>query len=120
MNRVELIGRMARDPELRSTATGTTMVRFTMAVDRRKKDDGADFISCVAYSKTAELIHQYIKKGNRVGVSGHILTGSYEKDGKKVYTTEVVADSIDFIENKAKDDKEEEFTPVIADEDLPF
>lgn len=120
MNRVELIGRSVRDTELRTTTTGTSIVRFSIAVDRRNKDDGADFISCTAFGKTAELIHQYVRKGNRVGISGHIQTGSYEKDGKKIYTTDVIADSIDFLENKTAVEPKEEFVPVIEDEDLPF
>ena len=121
MNRVELIGRMVRDTELRTTTTGNSVVRFTLAVDRRKREDGADFINCTAFSKTAELIHQYIKKGHRLGISGHIQTGSYEKDGKTVYTTDVVADSIDFLESKQREEREEEFVPIeVADEDLPF
>ena len=102
MNRVELIGRMVRDTELRTTTTGNSVVRFTLAVDRRKREDGADFINCTAFSKTAELIHQYIKKGHRLGISGHIQTGS-----------------IDFLESKQRE--EETFTPIeVADEDLPF
>lgn len=117
MNRVELIGRMTRDTELRTTSTGNSIVRFSIAVDRRKKEDGADFINCTAYSKTAEMIHQYFKKGQRIGISGHIQTGSYEKDGKKIYTTDVVADGIDFCDGRQREADE----PVeVADEDLPF
>ena len=118
MNRVELIGRNVRDMELKTTSTGTSIVRFTLAVDRRKRDDGSDFISCTAYGKTAELLHQYVKKGNQVGIAGHIQTGSYEKNGQKVYTTDIVADSIYLLGNRTKE--EETFTPVIADQDLPF
>jgi len=118
MNQVCLTGNLVKDVELRTTTTGNSVVRFTLAVNRRKKEDGADFISCVAYGQTAELIHLHIKKGHRMGLSGHIQTGSYEKDGKTIYTTDVVANSIDFLERKQE--KSEEYVPVVSDEDLPF
>ena len=124
MNRLVLIGRNCRDLELRTANSGTSVLRFTLAVDRKKREDGADFISCVAYGKCAELVAQYVKKGHRLAVSGHIQTGSYEKDGKKVYTTDVVADSVEFLERKEEHREEkteaEEFVPVVEDADLPF
>ncbi len=129
MNRVELMGRLARDPEIRQ---GETMsARFTVAVSRRKKDE-TDFISCVAFGKTAELLDKYFHKGHRIGVSGRLLTGSYEKkDGTRVYTTDVVADEIDFIETKAeagsaapaKAKSNDGFVMVpddVTDDELPF
>ncbi len=110
MNNVSLIGRLTRDPELRYTQSGVAVVRFNVAVDRRmskqRKREAeaanqptADFINCTAWRQTAELIANYFKKGNRIGVTGRIQTGSYEKDGQTIYTTDVIADSIDFIES---------------------
>ena len=96
MNRVNLVGRLARDPEVRYSQgqNPTAVARFTLAVDRRFKRDGeanADFISCIAFGKTAEFIEKYFFKGMRLGGSGRIQTGSYTKqDGTKVYTTDVV------------------------------
>ena len=125
MNRLVLIGRSTRDMELRTTNSGTSMVRFSLAVDRKNREQGADFINCVAFGKCAELVAQYVKKGHKIAVSGHLQTGSYEKDGKKNYTMDVVADSVEFLEKKEQRDtrreEEEEFVPVVdADEELPF
>ena len=108
MNKVVLIGRLARDPEVRYSQNDTSMAiaRFSLAVDRRGRSnnpDGqtADFISCVALGRTAEFIERYFTKGNRIGVYGHIQTGSYtNKDGQKVYTTDVVAEDQEFAESK--------------------
>jgi len=108
MNKVVLIGRLARDPEVRYSQSETSMAiaRFSLAVDRRRaanSQDGqtADFISCVAFGRTAEFIEKYFVKGNRIGVYGHIQTGSYtNKDGARVYTTDVVVDEAEFVESK--------------------
>lgn len=100
MNNVQLVGRITKDVELRQTASGTAVTRFTVAVDRRKRDTGADFIRCSAFGKTAELMAQYVNKGDRIGVEGHIKTGSYERDGQKVYTVDVIAESVEFLEPK--------------------
>ena len=99
MNRVFLIGRNTKIMELRTTGTGNSIVRFTLAVDRRKKDE-TDFISCVAYGKTAELMSRYVDKGHRIGIAGHIQTGSYDKNGTKIYTTDVIVDEVEFLEPK--------------------
>ena len=99
MNHVSLIGRLTRDPDVRSTQNGETVARYTLAVDRGSKDKGADFISCVAFGKTAEFAEKYLIKGVKVGVDGRIQTGSYtNKDGQKVYTTDVVVSSHTFCE----------------------
>lgn len=111
MNNVSLLGRLTRDPELKYTQSGTAVVRFNVAVDRRmsreKRQEAeaanqptADFINCTAWRQTAELIANYFKKGNRIGITGRIQTGSYEKDGQKVYTTDIVVESVDFVESK--------------------
>ncbi len=104
MNRVVLVGRLARDPfELRRSASGTAAISFTIAVDNRSKqeDRNADFISCVAFNKAAEIVEQYFRKGMLVGVDGRLQTRNYEdKDGRKVFITEVVCDNVQILESK--------------------
>lgn len=100
MNQVCLIGRLTKDVEERRTQNGTPVVSFTLAVDRRKKEDGADFIPCIAWDKAAETIAKYVHKGDLFGVTGHIQTRSYEKDGRMNYATEVVTTSFQFLERK--------------------
>ena len=100
MNNVSLIGRLTKDVQERRTQSGTPVVSFTLAVDRRKKEDGADFISCIAWDKAAETIAKYVHKGDLFGVTGHIQTRNYEKDGRMVYVTEVVTTSFQFLERK--------------------
>lgn len=103
-NKWQGVGRLTKDVEFRQTEGGTSIARFTVACDRRYKKDGdasADFISCVAFGKTAEFINKYFVKGQRIGISGHIQTGNYtNKNGDKVYTTEIVADEVEFVESK--------------------
>lgn len=102
MNKVILMGRLTRDPEVRYSqgATATAIARFSIAVDRRFKRDGepdADFINCVAFGKTGEFIERYGHKGTKFVVEGRIQTGSYtNKDGQRVYTTDVVAENVEF------------------------
>lgn len=100
MNKVNLTGRLARDPEIRYTEGGSSVASFTLAVDRRFKRDGqptADFISCTAFGKTGEFIEKWFKKGSGLELSGHLRTGSYtNKNGQKVYTTDVVAEEAGF------------------------
>lgn len=107
MNNVQLVGRLTRDPDVRILEGGVTMARFTVAVDRVYKRDGedtADFISCVSFGKTADFVQKYFNKGQRIGLTGRIQTGSYEKkEGnttRKVYTTDVVAERVEFVESK--------------------
>lgn len=107
MNKAILIGRLTRDPEIRYSQgeNSTAVARFTLAVDRRFKRAGeqgdADFISCVAFGKQAEFVEKYFKQGMKMVLSGRIQTGSYtNKDGQKVYTTDIVADDIEFAESK--------------------
>ena len=106
MNKVILMGRLTRDPEVRYSqgATATAIARFSIAVDRRFKRDGepdADFINCVAFGKTGEFIERYGHKGTKFVVEGRIQTGSYtNKDGQRVYTTDVVTENIEFAESK--------------------
>ena len=105
INHVILVGRLTRDPELRKTKTGTSYCRFTVACDRRKtsegKDQEADFISCVAWRQSADFLYDYAQKGNVVSVEGSIQTGSYtDRDGRKVYTTDILADRVQLMEGK--------------------
>lgn len=100
MNSVCIIGRVTKDVQERRTQNGTPVVSFTLAVDRRKKDDGADFIPCIAWDKAAETIAKYVHKGDLFGVTGYIQTRSYEKDGRRNYVTEVVTTNFQFLEHK--------------------
>ncbi len=104
MNRVDLIGRLTKDLEIRRAASGSSVLRFTLAVDRRFKQPGqpeADFISCVAFGKTAENMARYLHKGSLISVEGRIQTGSYvNQQGQRVYTTDVIADNVQFLEPK--------------------
>ena len=106
MNRVELIGRITRDPELRYTSSNIATARFTLAVNRpfqsQNGEQGTDFINIVVWRKQAENVKKYVSKGSLVAVEGRIQTGSYEKDGQRIYTTDVVADSVQFLESKAQ------------------
>ena len=127
MNKANLLGRLTKDVDLRYSANGDMAIaRFTVAVNRIKKGE-ADFISCKAFGKTAELIEKYFRKGDQIGISGRIETGSYDdKDGKKVYTTDVVVDDFDFVGSKKdnqeekKEEKKDDFPDDLFGEGLPF
>lgn len=122
MNNVSLMGRLTRDAELRyASNTEMANARFVVAVNRKlskeKRQEAesngyptADFISCTAWGKTAENIGNYFKKGNRIAITGHIQTGSYEKDGQRVYTTDVVVDGFDFVESNKDNNSNQENT----------
>ena len=136
MNKVQLIGRLTKDAEVRYAQNDTNMAiaRFTVAVDRRIKKENeqmADFISCVAFGKTAQFIEKYFVKGSRIGLCGHIQTGTYmDKNGNKVYTTDVIVDDAEFVESKgsavetennpATDNNGFMNIPDDIDEGLPF
>lgn len=115
MNKVILIGRPTNDPEVRYSQTeqgNTAIARFSLAVDRKGKDAGADFINCVAFGKNGEFAEKYLRKGTKIAVEGRIQTGSYaNKEGKKVYTTDVVVEGYDFCESKGKAQKEPQPQP---------
>lgn len=137
MNKAILMGRLTRDPEVRYTNGDKPMciARYTLAVDlrfKREGQDNADFIPCVAFGKGGEFVEKYCKKGTKLAVSGRIQTGSYtNRDGQKVYTTEIVVEEQEFAESKAAQQnpqpaKEEEGMdgfmniPEGIDESLPF
>lgn len=109
INRVVLVGRLTRDVEVRKTASGLSVATFTVACDRRvaRGQDGnnqqsADFISCVAWRQAADFLGSYAHKGALVGVEGRIQTRNYDRDGQKVYITEVVCDTVNLLESKSQ------------------
>lgn len=130
MNKVILIGRLVADPEIRYTQSGKTVASYRLAVDRPFKQDGqqeADFINCVAWGKTGEFAGNYLRKGTKIAVEGRIQTGSYEKDGVKHYTTDIVVDRHEFCESRssgqaatANSNAGQAFTDMDDDGDLPF
>ena len=104
MNKVILMGRLTRDPEVRNSQSGTAVARYTLAADRMFKREGepnTDFINCITFGKNAEFAEKYLKKGMRIAVSGRIQTGSYtNRDGVKVYTTDIIVEEHEFAERK--------------------
>ncbi len=136
MNRTVLVGRLTKDPDLKYTPNGVPVARFTLAVNRtfsnQQGEREADFINCVVWRKAAENVANFLKKGSIAGVDGRIQTSSFEgQDGKRVYLTEVVAESVQFLEpkgnntqqqNKPNTEQSDPFAgaPSIDDSDLPF
>lgn len=117
MNKVILMGRLTRDPNVRYTqgAESTCVARYTLAVDRRVKQEGqqsADFIGCVAFGRNGEFAEKYLKQGSKIVVTGHIQTGSYtNRDGNKVYTTDIVIEEQEFAESKAAAERNQQQEP---------
>lgn len=138
INKVILEGRISKMGELKTSQAGVESIKFTVAVDRYTKDkeSSADFIQCTAFRQTAKFVSSYFQKGKPIVVEGKITTGSYEKDGKTVYTTEVTADTVNFVVGDKKSDGNAtqsaqaapapatETTPVVTEEtsneDIPF
>ena len=143
MNKAILVGRLTKDPELSTTPSGVSNCRFTIAVNRRYKNaEGgydADFINCIAWRQQAEFLARFFAQGRMVGLVGSIQTRNYEKDGQRVYVTEVVADEISFVDSKSQGEggsapsmqtnnstpsdsfgAADGFMPMPADDDLPF
>lgn len=131
MNKVILIGRLTADPDIRRTQSGKCVASYRLAVDRPFKSDGqpeADFISCVAWGKSGEFCQRYLHKGMKIALEGRIQTRTYDdKDGKKVYVTEVIVEHHEFCENKRSADSggyaepAQGFTEIDDDgSDLPF
>ena len=137
MNKVIIIGRFTRDPEIKYSTgeNATATARFSLAVNRRfKNKEGnydADFINCVAFGKTAEFIEKYFTKGMAIGITGRIQTGSYtNKEGQKIYTTDVVVEETEFVESKNKGTSDNvpnnnansnsDFEEIVSDDEMPF
>ena len=137
MNKVIIIGRFTRDPEIKYSTgeNATATARFSLAVNRRfKNKEGnydADFINCVAFGKTAEFIEKYFTKGMAIGITGRIQTGSYtNKEGQKVYTIDVVVEETEFVESKNKGTSDNvpnnnansnsDFEETVSDDEMPF
>lgn len=128
MNTVSLIGRLTRDPEVRYTSTQMAVARFSIAIDRPPKDGGekqTDFPNIVVFGKQAENCERYLAKGRKVAINGRIQTGSYtDKEGRKVYTTDVVANYVEFLDSAPQQAKPEQGEQVEgfkqADDDIPF
>lgn len=128
MNKVILKGNITKDIELRHTPNGVAVATFTVATKRNYKNQSgeyeSDFIRCVAYRETAELINKYFLKGSGIIIEGQIKTGSYENNGKKVFTTDVMVEHVDFVEKKEKENTTDPFEEmgkkVENDYDLPF
>ena len=132
MNSVVLIGRLTRDPEVRYTESQLAVARFSIAINRVPgrdgQDRGADFPNIVVFGKQAENCERFLTKGRQVAIQGHIQTGSYEKDGRKVYTTDVVAVRVDFLEwgDRSQSSSQgssagiPEGFQAIDDDDIPF
>ncbi len=98
MNHVVLMGRLARDPELKYSQAGKAFSKFTVAVNREFKREEADFINCTAWGKTAETIAEYLRKGRRIALQGRISVSSYEQNGETRWSTEVVVDKFEFVD----------------------
>lgn len=132
MNSVVLIGRLTRDPEVRYTESQLAVARFSIAINRVPgrdgQDRGADFPNIVVFGRQAENCERFLTKGRQVAIQGHIQTGSYEKDGRKVYTTDVVADRVEFLEwgDRSQSSSQgssagiPEGFQAIDDDDIPF
>lgn len=135
MNKVNLMGRLTHDPEVRYTQGENAMsvARYSLAVDRRYKKESeqeTDFINCVAFNKQGEFAEKYLRKGMKIAISGRIHTGSYtDKDGKKIYTTDIVVEEHFFCESKGATQEQPQPTtssdgfmnvPDVPDEELPF
>jgi len=123
MNNVTLVGRLTKDPEVKTTTTGKDTCSFSIAVDRPSKEKTADFISCVAWEKNAELIGKYLTKGSRIGIIGAIQSRSWEgTDGKRIYVTEVLVNRIEFIDTKKDKAAKKTGEDIEMDDDIvaPF
>jgi single-strand DNA-binding protein len=127
MNNVSLVGRLCADPELRFSAAGVAVCKFTLAVDRPfSKEKQADFLPCLCFKATAENTANYLTKGSKAGVTGSVQTSTWEKDGVKHYKTEILADRVEFMDSKPKGEQGEHpsvgsfGTEVDLDSDIPF
>ena len=103
MNKVFLIGRLTKDPAVNTTGNNAKYARYTLAVNRKTKEKETDFISCITFGKSAEFVEKYLKQGSKIAIEGRIQTGSYtDREGRKVYTTDVVVEAHEFAESGTK------------------
>ena len=122
------MGRLTKDPDVRYSQDGNAIAKYSLAVDRKGKDAGTDFINIVAFGKNGEFAEKYLHKGSKILIEGHIMTGKYQnKDGQTVYTTDVAVDSQEFAESKKAEENTEAKAvmdgfnfPVDIEEELPF
>lgn len=121
MNKAILMGRLTKDPEIRYSSD-KAVARYSIAVDRKYNKDEADFFNLVSFGKQAEFVEKYLKKGTKIAVSGRIENSSYEKDGKKMYSTQIIVEDVEFAESKKEQPKKEdnEYIPDDIVSDLPF
>jgi single-strand DNA-binding protein len=111
MNKVIMMGRLTKDPDVRYTQAGKAVAGFSIAVDRRFKSEGqpqADFFNCSAFGKTAEFIEKYLRKGIKIALAGEVQNDNYEKDGVKHYGTKIIVDQVEFAESKRNSSDESE------------
>ncbi|WP_288777105.1 single-stranded DNA-binding protein [uncultured Mitsuokella sp.] len=125
MNKAIIIGRLTKDPEVRYTQSGNTVATFTLAVDRRVSKDKpkeADFIPCVVWGKTAEVVERWCKKGKQLAIEGRIQARSYDaKDGSKRYVTEVIVSELELLGSKNDSGSQQSGgRPQLSDEEIPF
>ena len=126
MNHITLIGRLAKDPELKYSQSGKAYCRFTLAVAREFNRDETDFLDCVAWNKAAEIIAEYLRKGKRAAIQGRLETGTYEKDGKNIKTHNIVVDRFEIVDSaRSKTNKNQSYSnnndDVLDDnDDFPF
>lgn len=128
MNKVIMMGRLTKDPDITNTTNGTVIAKYNIAVDRKFKRDGdpdADFFSCTSFGKQAEFVEKYLKKGTKVVITGRVQNNNYtDKNGQKVYGTVLMVEEIEFAESKKaegiNEEKQDDFINVPDDSDLPF
>jgi single-strand DNA-binding protein len=128
MNKVIMMGRLTKDPDITNTTNGTVIAKYNIAVDRKFKRDGdpdADFFSCTSFGKQAEFVEKYLKKGTKVVITGRVQNNNYtDKNGQKVYGTVLMVEEIEFAESKkaegTNEEKQDDFINVPDDSDLPF
>ncbi|MDY4011354.1 MAG: single-stranded DNA-binding protein [Fusobacterium gastrosuis] len=108
MNCINIIGRLTKDPELKFGQSGTAVARFTVAVARKMDKDKTDFFNCVAFKKTAEVISEYFKKGNQIGITGNVQINEYEVNGEKKKSVDVFVESITFLDKKKTEKTDDE------------
>ena len=126
MNHITLIGRLAKNPELKYSQSGKAYCRFTLAVAREFNRDETDFLDCVAWNKAAEIIAEYLRKGKRAAIQGRLETGTYEKDGKNIKTHNIVVDRFEFVDSaRSETNKNQSYSnnndDVLDDnDDFPF